>query len=143
MKKIIGLTILAVILLISTNLCAVQANDVCPECNLYEYDCTLPYITPAEEGWWTGVVITNVKTEDALCRIDYVGDNSVERLDIAGRSQTVFIAPVTVTSYARIRSSGPLDIVTIISDNNVAYGYDRKLELINPAQSATETEVAK
>jgi len=132
-KKIIVLTVLAMALVFGVF--AMEANaedDVCPECDLYTYNCLLPYVTPAKDGWWTGIVLTNPNGDPALCRIDYIGDNSLERFDLDSRSQKIFVAGVEEASYARVRSSVKLDVITIISNSVVAYGYDRTMLETNP-----------
>lgn len=119
------------------------AAGICPECDLYTYEVVLPYLTPSDSGWWTGLAITNASAEPALCRIDYVGDNSVERINIAPRSIVVIVADIEVTSYARVRSSVPLYITVMISDNQMLQGYVRQLDLIPPATAASETDLAQ
>lgn len=145
MKKIIVLCVLAVMLIVGSLVCFAygEESSVCPECELYTYAAVLPYLTASDSGWWTGLAITNTTSDDVLCRIDYVGDNSVERVDIAPRSIKTFVTELNSTSYANVRSTAPLYVTVLIADGKQMQGYNKQLTLIDPAAPATETEVAR
>jgi len=131
MKKLILLLVLAVMLIVGSLVGLAQAeSSVCPECDLYTHAGTVPYIVPADGGWWTGLAITNTGYETVICRFDYVGDSQVKRVDIPPKSVVTLMADVEKVSYAKVRSAVPLYISVMIGDGEMLQGYNFELQEI-------------
>ena len=125
MKKIIVLVGLAVMLIVGSLVGLAKAeerNSVCPECDLYTHKAVIPYLAVAD-GWWTGLAITNTTYDEVLCRIDYIGDYSVERFNVAQKSVFTFIADIKNTGYAVLRSTGAGYVSVMIGDENRLQGF--------------------
>ena len=137
MKRIlITLTVVAFLMTWLALVVTASAENVCPECELYEYEAILPYIIPSETGWWTGIAVTNTGDVDVILRLDYLGDNSVQRVAVLAKGITTFVPDIEATSYARVRSIAPLYVTVMISNGQMMQGYNVQL-----AKSVTPDEL--
>ena len=129
MKRIlITLTVVAILMTgLVLTLTASAEDSVCPECELSKYEAILPYIIPSETVWWTGIAVTNTGDRDVILWLDYLGDNSVQRVAVLAKGITTFVPDIGATSYARVRSVTPLYVTVMISNGQVMQGYNVQL----------------
>jgi len=120
MKKLL----LGLVLVLLMNCTVVNACDVCPTPTVGRAS----YVT-SQGNWWTGIALTNYNNFEVTVNISVAHVGTLTYTLEAYTVKTISINTEDLATYLIITSSGNIEAIVILSDNEVALSYPINFEM--------------